>query len=83
MSEKIIIGRRGVMTLPSKIRKRYDLNQNDELIVEETPQGILLRPSISIPIEYYTEERIAEFEEDDAAIGRALDNLKQKNRKNR
>lgn len=77
MSEKIVIGRRGAMTLPAKIRKRYDLNQDDELIVEETSQGILLRPSVSMPIEYYTEKRIAEFEEDDAAIGRVLDQLEE------
>jgi len=72
MSEKIIIGRRGAMTLPAKLRKRYGLEQNDELIVEETPQGILLRPSVSMPIEFYSEDRIAEFSEDDAVIGNVL-----------
>jgi bifunctional DNA-binding transcriptional regulator/antitoxin component of YhaV-PrlF toxin-antitoxin module len=64
------------MTLPATLRRRYGLDQNDELIVEETPEGILLRPSVSMPIEFYSDERIAEFEEDEAAIGRALDRLK-------
>lgn len=73
MAEKIIIGQRGVLTLPAKLRKRYGLQQNDELIVEETAQGLLLRPCVSMPIEFYSEERIAEFEQDDAAIGRALE----------
>jgi len=72
VNEKIVIGRRGAMTLPAKLRKRYAIEQNDELIVEETPDGILLRPSVSMPIELYSEERIAEFTEDDAAIGRVL-----------
>jgi len=63
----------GAMTLPAKLRKRYAIEQNDELIVEETPNGILLRPSVSMPIELYLEERIAEFTEDDAAIGRVLE----------
>jgi len=73
MMNKIVIGQRGVLTLPAKLRKRYGLQQNDELIVEETAQGLLLRPSISMPIEFYTEDRIAEFTEDDTAIGRVLD----------
>jgi AbrB family looped-hinge helix DNA binding protein len=73
--EKIIIGQRGVLTLPAKLRKRYGLQQNDELIVEETAQGLLLRPCVSMPIEIYSEERIAEFSEDDAAIAAALDQL--------
>jgi bifunctional DNA-binding transcriptional regulator/antitoxin component of YhaV-PrlF toxin-antitoxin module len=75
MTDKIIIGQRGVLTLPAKLRKRYGLQQNDELIVEETAQGLLLRPCVSMPIELYSDERIAEFEQDDAAIGRALDKL--------
>jgi AbrB family looped-hinge helix DNA binding protein len=77
MSEKIVIGRRGVMTLPAKLRKRYGLEQNDELMVEETEQGLLLRPVVSMPIEFYSESRIDEFSEEDAAIGRALDQLEQ------
>ena len=72
---KIVIGQRGVLTLPSKLRKRYGLQESDELMVEETPQGLLLRPCVSMPIEFYSEERIAEFTEDDAAIGAALDRL--------
>lgn len=77
MVNKIIIGQRGVLTLPAKLRKRYGLEQNDELIVEETAQGLLLRPCVSMPIEFYSEERIAEFSEDDAAIGEVLDQLPQ------
>jgi antitoxin PrlF len=78
MYEKIQIGRRGAITLPVKLRKRFGLNQNDELIVEETEQGLLLRPSVSMPVEIYTEARIQEFSEDDAAIGGALDRLNAK-----
>jgi len=63
------------MTLPVKLRKRYGLEQNDELMVEETEQGLLLRPVVSMPIEFYSESRIAEFSEEDAAIGRTLDQL--------
>jgi len=73
MYEKISIGRRGAITLPARLRKKFGLEQNDELIIEETEQGLLLRPAISMPVEIYTEERIREFTEDDAAIGEILD----------
>jgi AbrB family looped-hinge helix DNA binding protein len=72
MAERIIIGRRGAITLPVKLRKRYGLNQNDELIVEATADGILLRPAVSMPVEMYSEERIREFTEDDEALGKVL-----------
>lgn len=75
MTDKVTLGRRGVMTLPAKVRKRYGLRERDELLVEETAAGILLRPAVSMPVELYTEERIREFERDDAAIGNMLDEL--------
>lgn len=73
--EEVTIGRRGSITLPAKIRKQYGLQERDKLIVEETAQGLLLRPAISMPIELYSEERIAEFTQDDEAIGEMLDDL--------
>lgn len=75
MIEEITIGRRGAITLPAKMRKHFGLHQNDKLIVEETEQGLLLRPAVSMPIEMYSESRIAEFAEDEAEIGSMLDDL--------
>ena len=31
------------------------------MIAEETPEGILIRPAVTVPIELYTAERKAEF----------------------
>jgi AbrB family looped-hinge helix DNA binding protein len=75
MMEEVTIGRRGSITLPAKIRKQYGLQERDKLIVEETDQGLLLRPAVSMPIELYSEERIAEFTRDDKAIGEMLNDL--------
>ena len=73
--DEVTIGRRGSITLPAKMRKHYGLQERDKLIVEETDQGLLLRPAVSMPIELYSEERIAEFTRDDQAIGEMLDEL--------
>lgn len=72
MQAKVTINDRGVITLPAAIRQSLGLKANDELIVERTAQGILLRPSITVPLETYSEERIAEFASDEDAIGKLL-----------
>ena len=68
MSETITVGRRGSITIPAKLRRAFGVQQNDQLIAEQTPEGILLKPSVSIPVEMYTEERIAEFASDEEAL---------------
>ena len=45
------------------MRKRYGLKPNDLLIVEPTAEGILLKPAVATPIELYSDERLAEFEQ--------------------
>jgi hypothetical protein len=40
--------------------------------IERREEGILLRPTFSVPIELYTDERFGEFAEDEEAIGQHL-----------
>lgn len=75
MGSKVTLNQRGVITIPASLRQAYGLKANDELILEGTEAGILLRPSVSVPIEIYTEARIAEFARDEAAIGKLLPKL--------
>ena len=70
MESKTIINERGVITIPAALRRAYGLEANDELLIEAVPEGIL-RPTISGPVELYTEERISEFAEDEQAIRQA------------
>lgn len=72
MKERVTMNKRGTITIPSKLREEFGLKPNDELIIEGTQDGLLLRPSVAVPIELYTDDRIAEFCEDDDAIGRLL-----------
>lgn len=69
---KVTINERGALTIPAKMRKNFGIKANDELIIEDTDQGLLLRPAFSIPVEIYTEERIDEFASDEEAIGKFL-----------
>ena len=54
MQDKVTIGRRGIITIPAKMREAFGLKEQDELIIEDTGQGLLLRPALSVPIEMYT-----------------------------
>ena len=57
-----------MITIPGALRKVFGLKPRDELILEDTEQGILLRPAVSVQIEIYTEDRIAEFASDEREI---------------
>ena len=45
------VGRRGSITLPSSVRKRYGLNDGSLFISEEQEDGVLIRPATATPID--------------------------------
>ena len=61
MTKVIHINDRGTLTLPRDMRRRLGVNQNAQVIAEETAEGILLRPGATFPVELYSEDRLAEF----------------------
>jgi AbrB family looped-hinge helix DNA binding protein len=63
---------RGVITLPAKLREALGLAADDQLIAETTPDGLLLRPAVTLPIELYSDERLREFEEAEAELAAVL-----------
>ncbi len=72
MQATLTINSRGVVTLPAKLRHAMGLKADDQLIAETTPEGLLLRPAVTLPIEIYTDERIREFEEAEAELAAYL-----------
>jgi antitoxin PrlF len=61
MTKVISINDRGTLTLPKEMRRRLGLDQNAQVLAEETEEGILLRPGVTVPVELYSEKRLAEF----------------------
>lgn len=72
MRNKVTINDRGVITIPARMREAFGLKANDELIIEDTESGLLIRPAFSVPVELYTEDRISEFARDEDAVGKLL-----------
>lgn len=61
ITESSRIGKRGTFVIPAKLRRRFGLSEGTTVIAEETEEGILLRPAVTVPIESYSSERRAEL----------------------
>ena len=61
MAEPAKVGKRGAIVVPSKLRKRFGIEEGSIVIAEETEDGILIRPAVVVPTERYSPERKAEF----------------------
>lgn len=76
MKTTVMMTSRGVITLPAKLRQALGLKAEDILIAETTPEGLLLRPSVTLPVEIYTDARVREFDEEEAELRKFLDRKK-------
>jgi antitoxin PrlF len=72
MKATLTLTNRGVVTLPAKLRRALGLRADDQLIAEMTPEGLLLRPAVTLPVEIYSEKRIREFNKAEAELAQVL-----------
>jgi antitoxin PrlF len=72
MKATVTITSRGAVTLPAKLRQALGLKADDQLIAEATPEGLLLRPAVTLPLEVYTPERKREFDQTEADLSTVL-----------
>ncbi len=72
MKATLTVTSRGVVTLPARLREALGLKADDQLIAETTPEGLLLRPAVTLPVEIYSDERVREFDAAEADLGKVL-----------
>ena len=72
MRATITVTSRGVVTLPLGLRKALGIKADDTLIAETTPDGLLLRPAVTLPVEIYTDKRIREFDAAEEDLAQAM-----------
>ena len=72
MKTTLTMTSRGAVTLPAKLRRALGLKPEDHLIAETTPEGLLLRPAVTLPVGVYTDKRISEFDEAEADLEKFL-----------
>ena len=80
MKTTVTVTSRGVVTLPAKLRRTLGLKADDLLIAETTPEGLLLRPAVTLPVEIYSAERIREFDAAEADLEKLLRGKKKSGR---
>ena len=68
MKVTLTVSSRGVVTLPAKLRQALGLKADDQLIAETTPDGLLLRPAVTLPVEIYSSDREREFDQSEAEL---------------
>ena len=78
MKTTVTVTSRGVVTLPAKLRRTLGLKADDLLIAETTPEGLLLRPAVTLPVEIYSDARVREFDEGEAELKKVLNRKKNK-----
>lgn len=72
MKATLTITSRGVVTLPARLREALGLKADDQLIAETTPEGLLLRPAVTLPVEIYSDKRVSEFDAAEGALEKLL-----------
>ncbi len=55
------IGRNGTLVIPARLRRRFGLQEGGMVVLEETEDGINIRPAVAVPVEVYSARRKAEF----------------------
>jgi AbrB family looped-hinge helix DNA binding protein len=72
MKATLAISSRGVLTLPAKLRRAVGISPEDQVMAETTPEGILLRPAVTLPVEIYSDDRVREFDAAEADLAKVL-----------
>lgn len=80
MKTTLTVTSRGVITLPAKLRQALGLKADDQLIAETTPEGLLLRPAVTLPVELYSDARVREFDEAEGELDKVLRRKKKRAR---
>ncbi len=60
------------MTLPKPLRKSLGVDKGGIIMADVTNEGIVLHPAAAFPIELYSDARIAEFDEEEAALSQYI-----------
>jgi len=73
MNTILKVNDRGTVTLPKPLRKMLGVSDGGTLMYSFREGTVMLQPAVTYPIEIYTDERIAEFKEDEDAVGDKMD----------
>ncbi len=56
-----VVGERGQITIPKDIRKRLGIKPKTPVVMEVTPEGLLIHPTVTVAIRSFSTEFIDEM----------------------
>jgi antitoxin PrlF len=65
IQENLAVSAREQITLPAALRKRFGIHRGDVVIVQDRGGEIVLKPAAVLEIDTYTDEQIAQWDEQD------------------
>ena len=68
MQTVININDRGTLTLPKAFRTHLGVSNAGQIVVEETEDGVLLRPGVALPGRLYSKEKVDKLAQADADL---------------
>ena len=60
-----IVGERGQITIPKEYRKRLGIQPKAAVELEMTENGLLIRPTVTVPLRSFSQDFIDEITSDD------------------
>jgi AbrB family looped-hinge helix DNA binding protein len=61
VGESAKVGKRGAVVIPAKLRRKFGIEEGSSVLVEAGPDGVVIRPAVTVPVEVWTPERKAAF----------------------
>ena len=61
----LLVSKRGQITLPSEVRRKYGIGDGGVVTLEERPGELVLRPATVVEFEMYSDEDISRWDEED------------------
>lgn len=68
MEAVVKVDERGTLILPDEFRQKLGLEKGGQVILDDAGDGIRLRSGLTVPVEVYSEDRIREFEAEEAKL---------------
>jgi AbrB family looped-hinge helix DNA binding protein len=61
IAEAARVGKRGTVVIPARIRRQFGIEEGTTVLVDAGPEGVLIRPAVTVPVEVYSPQRKAAF----------------------
>jgi AbrB family looped-hinge helix DNA binding protein len=63
--DTVIVGERGQVTIPKKLRDRFGIKSKSPVVFELREDGIMIKPAITITLREFPEDLVREITEAD------------------